>query len=88
MYLWYIQWKHRSEGHQNTSVFGIIRELEMAVSVNNTYELFRIRVINTSGHKAQLVTNILSPPEAFLSLLYNIMLLFECIAKAFVHLEM
>lgn len=76
-----------SEGHQNIFVFGIKRELDMAVNVNNTYELFRIRAINTSGHTAQLVTNILSPLEAFLSLLYNIMLLFECTAKAFVPLE-
>lgn len=60
----------------------------MALSVNNTYELFRIRVINASGHSDQLVTNTLSPLEASLSLLYNIMLLFECITKAFAHLEM
>lgn len=88
MSLRYIQWKHRSEGHQNTSVFGIIGELDMALSVNNTYELFRVRIINASGHSDQLVTNILSSLEASLSLLYNITLLFECITKAFAHLEM
>lgn len=60
----------------------------MALSVNNIYELFRIRVINASGHSDQLVTNILSPLEASLSLLYNITVLFEFITKAFEHLEM
>lgn len=66
---------------------GLTRELDMALNANNTYELFRIRVINASGHSAQLVTNILSPAEASLFLLYSITLLFECITKAFVHLE-
>lgn len=66
---------------------GIIRELDMALTANNTYELFRIRVISASGHSAQLVVNILSSAEASLFLLYNITLLFECITKAFAHLE-
>lgn len=49
------------------TVSGIIRELDMALTANNIYELFRIRVINASGHSAQLVANILSPAEASLS---------------------
>ena len=69
------------------TVSGIIRELDVALTTNNTYELFRIRVINASGHSAQLVANILSPAEASLFLLYNITLLFECITKAFAYLE-
>lgn len=68
-------------------VSGIIRALDMALTANNTYELFRISVINASGHSTQLVANILSPAEASLFLLYNITLLFECIIKAFAHLE-
>lgn len=31
---------------------GIIRELDMALTANNTYELFRRRVISASGHSA------------------------------------
>jgi len=59
----------------------------MALTANNTNELFRIRVINASGHSAQLVVNLLSPAEAPLFWLYSITLLFECITKAFAHLE-
>ena len=69
------------------TVSGIIKELDVALTTNNTYELFRIRVINASGHSAQLVANILSPAEASFFLIYNITLLFKCITKAFAYLE-
>lgn len=59
----------------------------MSLTANNTSELFRIRVINASGHSAQLVMNVLSRAEASLFLLYNITLLFKCVTKAFAHLE-
>lgn len=62
---------------------GIIRELDMALTASNTYELFGIRVINASGHSTQLVTNIVSFAEASLFLLYNVYTVVQVHYKSF-----
>lgn len=46
------------------TVSGTVRELGMALTANRTHELFRIRVIGAPGHSAQLLANVVSPPEA------------------------
>lgn len=48
------------------TVSGTVRELDMVLTTNNMHKLFRIRVVNASGHSAQLVANVLPPSRASL----------------------